>query len=420
MMMTKARYLYPHVLVLLVFFVVRICLWSCLHSAATQSLPVALPPLTPSPPALTSNFTSNFRFPSVDERVSYYMGCWAFAESSTWYLQDMSYCNDIRRQGRRKNLWHIDELLHSDLNKKYTEYTTNAYDIMQDSELDIALFQFGDVRVARTMELPIITKTRLSRWAAPPATETCGQNIIWPMKHERHYSPVEKVDECRAMGLEMAWEDKAETLMWRGQDMDNNERESVVIRWFNYDVTTIDVAFSHYEDDDDYDGWLTYKMNKLQNIGFDMRPYSRPDATLQEMIQYKYLLSIEGADIATSLKWMLYADSVVFMRVPTVVSFAMEDLLVPFVHYVPVAEDYSNLAHMVEWAKANDEQCRFIAKQSTEYIKQVWMSDQAQEDFKIIKKRLGDSYRDLYAPRLRSCFQEERIQPASNLTKPNK
>ena len=167
MMMTKARYLCLHVLV---FFGVCICLWSCLCSAAiyrhahffdhpgesvlppkpeiqppTQSLPVASPPLTPSPPALTSNFTSNFRFPSVDERVSYYMGCWAFAESSTLYLKDMSYCNDIRRQGRRKNLWHIDELLQSD---RHVTYTTNAHDIMQDSELDIALFQFGDVRVA--------------------------------------------------------------------------------------------------------------------------------------------------------------------------------------------------------------------------------------------------------------------------------
>ena len=95
----------------------------------------------------------------------------------------------------------------------------------------------------------------------------------------------------------------------------------------------------------------------------------------------------------------------------------MEDLLVPFVHYIPVADDYSNLAQMVEWAKANDEKCRLIAKQSTAYIKQLWMSEQAQKDYKIIKKRLGDLYRDSYAPKLRSCFPDERIHPiASNQT----
>lgn len=40
---------------------------------------------------------------------------------------------------------------------------------------------------------------------------------------------------------------------------------------------------------------------------------------------------------------MLYSNSVVFMPLPTRVTWAMEDLLVPFVQYIPLANDLSNL-----------------------------------------------------------------------------
>jgi len=46
-------------------------------------------------------------------------------------------------------------------------------------------------------------------------------------------------------------------------------------------------------------------------------------------VKYKYILSIEGNDVASGLKWQLYSNSVVFMRKPKIVSWAMEDKLIP-------------------------------------------------------------------------------------------
>lgn len=43
-----------------------------------------------------------------------------------------------------------------------------------------------------------------------------------------------------------------------------------------------------------------------------------------ELLKYKYLLSIEGNDIASGLKWMLLSNSVVFMARPEHESWAME------------------------------------------------------------------------------------------------
>ena len=44
-------------------------------------------------------------------------------------------------------------------------------------------------------------------------------------------------------------------------------------------------------------------------------------------------------DVASGLKWMLYSDPVVFMPRPTHETWAMEGLLRPYVHYVPVEAD---------------------------------------------------------------------------------
>jgi hypothetical protein len=48
---------------------------------------------------------------------------------------------------------------------------------------------------------------------------------------------------------------------------------------------------------------------------------------MAELLQYKYLLSLEGNDVLTRLKWMLASNSVVFMPPPTALPFTMESKL---------------------------------------------------------------------------------------------
>ena len=122
-----------------------------------------------------------------------------------------------------------------------------------------------------------------------------------------------------------------------------------------------------------------------------------------EQLKYKYILSIEGNDVATGLKWQLASNSVVFMAKPTTVSFLMEDLLLPYVHYVPVKDDYSNLVEMVQWAWKNDEKCKWISEQATMYMERLWISDQAKEDNIAIEKELGEIYHSQFGEAIKSC-----------------
>lgn len=187
-------------------------------------------------------------------------------------------------------------------------------------------------------------------------------------------------------------------VFWRGTT--TGERVKSIQPWVQYDSDIVDVAF--------------YKTSRGANNphiiqdGFERnfleKHYVREKAKIAEMVRYKYLLSIEGNDVATGLKWMLYSNSVVLMAPPTKASWAMEDLLLPFVHYIPLAPDLSNLLDMVEWAEEHSAACKEIAMRSTEYIERLWLSEQAKADNELLKDMLANAYVSQFQEPLSQCL----------------
>mmetsp|Transcript_1053 Transcript_1053/g.2459 ORF Transcript_1053/g.2459 Transcript_1053/m.2459 type:complete len:138 (+) Transcript_1053:57-470(+) len=104
-----------------------------------------------------------------------------------------------------------------------------------------------------------------------------------------------------------------------------------------------------------------------------------------------------------ALKWQLASNSVVFMTRPSVVSFLMEDLLVPYVHYIPLQDDFSDLEDMVRWAKKNDKKARWIANQATKYMENLWMSEKAKKSNNEIAAKLGIMYHAQFNRALKLC-----------------
>ena len=52
--------------------------------------------------------------------------------------------------------------------------------------------------------------------------------------------------------------------------------------------------------------------------------------SVKEMLKNKAIIMMEGNDVASGLKWALYSSSVVMMPVPTVTSWALEEMLQPW------------------------------------------------------------------------------------------
>ena len=87
-------------------------------------------------------------------------------------------------------------------------------------------------------------------------------------------------------------------------------------------------------------------------------------------MKYKYLISVEGNDVASGLKWMLYSNSVVLMAKPRNFSWIIEDKLIPYFHYIPLKDDFSDLEEKYSWCLNNNDKCEYITKNATNYMEQ--------------------------------------------------
>ena len=112
--------------------------------------------------------------------------------------------------------------------------------------------------------------------------------------------------------------------------------------------------------------------------------------------QYKVIISLEGNDVASGLKWSLQSESVVVMSPPTRTSWAMEELLQPWVHYIPMLPDGSNAEEMVRWAFNNEEQAKRISERATLFIYDLLYHPDAENDDRMVKEEIARRYRALW------------------------
>jgi hypothetical protein len=93
------------------------------------------------------------------------------------------------------------------------------------------------------------------------------------------------------------------------------------------------------------------------------QPWYQPGNYLsieQQSSQFRFVIYSEGnCGWADRLKMLLTSGMLIILQ-ETPCSEWYFGLMKPFVHYVPVKNDWSNLAEMIIWAKINDHKCKQI------------------------------------------------------------
>ncbi len=107
---------------------------------------------------------------------------------------------------------------------------------------------------------------------------------------------------------------------------------------------------------------------KQGRAGARYADYERSRLSIQEQLRFKFVLSIEGADVATNLKWIMSSNSVCVMPKPRYETWIMEGRLIPDRHYIEVADDFSDLEDKYEFYLARPELCREISANANRYI----------------------------------------------------
>jgi len=162
---------------------------------------------------------------------------------------------------------------------------------------------------------------------------------------------------------QLPWENKIAKIFWRGQCNDGGNgyskpkkwtkyRRGKLCSWSNEYPDLIDAAFSSYQN---------YQVApEIQDQFFEYFTLNR--ATWEEYQNHKYLIDLDGCVAAVpGCAWKLLSNSALFkheskFRLP------FYKILKPWVHYIPLNEDLSDLFEKLEWALEHDEEVRTIAE----------------------------------------------------------
>jgi hypothetical protein len=220
------------------------------------------------------------------------------------------------------------------------------YNETNDEKKIECLFYFGDSVTFKDIPCFIKAKTINNK----------DYSVLLNLNTERHTGMLKDIPK-----LDIPFDNKKDIILWRGTDTaynNNDMRNKIILNYQNSENKNIDIKFTKIVRNRDLS---KYKIaNKM---------------SIKEMLQYKFLLSLEGNDVATNLKWILLSNSVVLMAKPTKCSWFMEDMLIPFIHYVPLNDDCSNIEEMYNWCMNNLDKCNKISQNATNYMNKFLDND---------------------------------------------
>ena len=283
----------------------------------------------------------------------------------------------------------------------------NATDEFRSKGRPPILFQFGDKDVSLEhgyLKLPIVKKFRtfMSRDQINLATlgncsnrsisRNTSQAIIWKLNTERHYGNLQFIPK-----IDIQWKKKKNRAVFRaslsGYERYMNDHEGYNTSSFLQQCLWTPRCQLVYQ----------YSNSTLINAKLKKMKYGLPSTingvrlngpklSIKQMLSYKALIFLEGNDVSSGLKWGLYSKSVVLMPRPIFTSWAMEELLEPWVHYVPIKEDLSDVEEKIQWVLNNGKKACQISQRATQWMDDLVFHPDAETDDKKIYQEILQRY----------------------------
>ncbi|MEX0997671.1 MAG: glycosyl transferase family 90 [Flavobacteriaceae bacterium] len=94
--------------------------------------------------------------------------------------------------------------------------------------------------------------------------------------------------------------------------------------------------------------------------------------TIYDHLKFKFILALEGNDVASNLKWIMSSNSVAVMPKPTYETWFMEGKLKANYHYIEIKDDFSDLEERLNHYIDYPEQAIQIAKNANDYVSQFF------------------------------------------------
>ncbi|AEF53826.1 glycosyl transferase family 90 [Marinomonas posidonica] len=231
--------------------------------------------------------------------------------------------------------------------KSFTYYADTKRVIRRFSKNNFFDFIFGDV--IHIPDTPTFVKSR-------PISDDNENSVLLKLNAVRHYQFIND---------DTPFEDKKPQAVWRGMVHHQHRKDFVDLY---YGCVSANIGHNDHTKEG-FKGFLSIK----------------------DQLRYKYIVSIEGKDVATNLKWAMNSNSLVMMRKPRFETWFMEGLLKPDFHYVKLKDDFSDLKEKIDYYNENPNEAKDIIKNAKQYVKQFLNKDN--ED--LISVLVASKYFDL-------------------------
>lgn len=109
--------------------------------------------------------------------------------------------------------------------------------------------------------------------------------------------------------------------------------------------------------------------------------------TIDKQLDYKFILSLEGNDVASNLKWVMSSNSIAVMPKPKYETWFMEGTLIPDYHYIAIKDDFTDLEEKLSYYITNTEKALAIIENANQFVAQF--KNAKREDaisFKVLEK----------------------------------
>ncbi|EKF61195.1 lipopolysaccharide-modifying protein [Agrobacterium albertimagni AOL15] len=288
------------------------------------------------------------KLPALDKtaktinRVRYYAaGITRHAVPREWYLQrcrqilgDLEASPELEELMRRANYYnrlpHCSVQLGTRLNavdRAQSRYYFDLDEYLRYFPCRLKVnYLFGDV--TWVPNAPSLVKSR-------PTGEANENSVLLNLDKLRHF---------RLCADDTPWAKKKPMAVWRGA-LNNPLRVELLRRHQQSEFADV--------------GHIGEAKDGLQAKGF-LSP--------QEQMGYRYILSIEGFDVATNLKWIMASRSVCVMPKGRYETWFMEGGLIPDHHFVEVRPDFSDLEDKIAELERNPQWAQDIVANANAYV----------------------------------------------------
>ena len=208
----------------------------------------------------------------------------------------------------------------------------------------------GDI--THVPDFPTIVKSR-------PIKGDNRNSVLLNLNKVRHFVFVNDVT---------PYDEKKDMLVWRGSSGEDalNHRKLFLKMYFDHPMCEIGNA----------------------NPPPYVDEHTKQKIAISEHLKYKFILCLEGVDVATNLKWVMSSNSIAVMPKPKYETWFMEGTLIPNHHFIEIKDDYSDLEERIKYFLKHPAEAKKIIKNAHAHVEQF----QSKRKEKLISLLVMEKY----------------------------